>query len=169
MAIIRGGDAEYAENQPSLEEKSEKLAQSVDAALKQDSSTLKLNGQYLSTDEIIIISGFESIQSVRSLDLSDNQIGEPALKVLFQSPMLKDLQELYLGINFLTDAGILEISRFPITLRNKMKPVFEKRGENGRRQIPHRDGGHFQISKPGVVSTPSCRTRVFRLVSVLVS
>ena len=118
MAIIRGGDAEYAENQPSLEEKSEKLAQSVDAALKQDSSTLKLNGQYLSTDEIIIISGFERIQSVRSLDLSDNQIGEPALKVLFQSPMLKDLQELYLGINFLTDAGILEISRFPITLSN---------------------------------------------------
>lgn len=110
MGIIRGGDAEYEEFEPSYEEKAEKLQATLKPLLEKNSECLKLSGKYISTDEVKIIGNFLPMKSVRSLDLSDNQINDEALQYLFESEILSELEELYLQINFLTGKGLSELS-----------------------------------------------------------
>ena len=55
MGIIRGGDAEYDEFEPSYKEKAEKLEKILELMLEQDSKSIKLSGKYIATDEIKII------------------------------------------------------------------------------------------------------------------
>ena len=111
MGIIRGGDAEYDEFEPSYEEKAEKLEKTLELMLEQDSKSIKLSGKYIATDEIKIIGSFLPMKSIRSLDLSDNQINDEALQNLFESEILSGLEELYLQINFLTGKGLSELAQ----------------------------------------------------------
>ena len=111
MGIIRGGDAEYDEFEPSYEEKAEKLEKTLELMLEQDSKSIKLSGKYIATDEIKIIGSFLPMKSIRSLDLSDNQINDEALQNLFESEILSDLEELYLQINFLTGKGLSALAQ----------------------------------------------------------
>ena len=106
MGIIRGGDAEYEENKPTLEELSSRVEEAIAAALEAAPTTLKLSGRYYSKDEVTLLARSPQVSSVRSLDLSDNQIGDSALQVLIESEKLQHLEELNLGINFLTDEGV---------------------------------------------------------------
>ena len=76
MGIVRGGDAEYEEFEPSYEEKAEKLVAILKPLLEESPSSLKLSGKYIATDEVKIIGKFLPMKSVKSLDLSDNQINE---------------------------------------------------------------------------------------------
>ena len=111
MGIIRGGDAEYDEFAPSYEEKAKKLEETLKLMLDQNSKSIKLSGKYIATDEIKIIGNFLPMQSIRSLDLSDNQINDEALQHLFESEILSGLEELYLQINFLTGKGLSELAQ----------------------------------------------------------
>ena len=111
MGIIRGGDAEYEELEPSYEEKAEKLEASLKPLLEQNPESLKLSGKYIATDEVKIIGSFLPMKSVRSLDLSDNQINDEGLQYLFESEILSELEELYLQINFLTGKGLSELAQ----------------------------------------------------------
>ncbi|MEC9019322.1 MAG: hypothetical protein VYE03_04110, partial [Nitrospinota bacterium] len=111
MGIIRGGDAEYDEFEPSYEEKAKKLEKTLELMLEQDSKSIKLSGKYIATDEIKIIGNFLPMKSIRSLDLSDNQINDEALQHLFESEILSGLEELYLQINFLTGKGLSELAQ----------------------------------------------------------
>ena len=83
MAISRDGNTEYESNEPTLEEKTVRLEEEIKRQLAEDPSKLVLNGKYFSTDEATILANSAQVKSVRSLNLSDNQIGAPALKVLF--------------------------------------------------------------------------------------
>ena len=111
MGIIRGGDAEYDEFAPSYKEKAKKLEQTLKLMLDQNSKSIKLSGKYIATDEIKIIGNFLPMKSIRSLDLSDNQINDEALQHLFESEILSGLEELYLQINFLTGKGLSELAQ----------------------------------------------------------
>jgi len=111
MGIIRGGDAEYEELEPSYKEKAEKLETTIKQLLEEKPDSLKLSGKYIATDEINIIGNYSPMKSVRSLDLSDNQINDEALKNLFESDILDGLEELYLQINFLTGKGLSEVAK----------------------------------------------------------
>ena len=111
MGIIRGGDAEYEELEPSYKEKAEKLETTIKQLLEEKPDSLKLSGKYIATDEVNIIGNYSPMKSVRSLDLSDNQINDEALKNLFESDILDGLEELYLQINFLTGKGLSEVAK----------------------------------------------------------
>ena len=111
MGIIRGGDAEYEEFEPSYEEKAEKLETTLNIMLEKNPKSINLSGKYIATDEVKIISNFSPLKSIRSLDLSDNQINDEALQHLFESEILSKLEELYLQVNFLTGKGLIEIAR----------------------------------------------------------
>ena len=111
MGIERGGDAEYEEFKPSYEEKAKKLEATLKPLLEESPDSLKLSGQYIATDEVKIIGNYSLMKSVRSLDLSDNQINDEALLNLFESDILCGLEELYLQINFLTGKGLSELAQ----------------------------------------------------------
>ena len=111
MGIERGGDAEYEEFEPSYEEKAEKLEATLKPLLEESPDSLKLSGKYIATDEVKIIGNYSLMKSVRSLDLSDNQINDEALLNLFESDILCELEELYLQINFLTGKGLSELAQ----------------------------------------------------------
>ena len=111
MGIERGGDAEYEEFEPSYEEKAEKLEGTLKFLLEESPDSLKLSGKYIATDEVKIIGNYSLLKSVRSLDLSDNQINDEALLNLFESDILCGLEELYLQINFLTGKGLSELAK----------------------------------------------------------
>ena len=111
MGIIRGGDAEYDESEPSYEEKAKKLEGTLKLMLEENSKTINLSGKYIAVDEVKIISNFLPMKSVRSLDLSDNQINDEALQYLFESEILSGLEQLYLQINFLTGKGLSELAK----------------------------------------------------------
>jgi Ran GTPase-activating protein (RanGAP) involved in mRNA processing and transport len=110
MGIIRGGDAEYEENEPSFEEKTAKWEETLQPLLAEDPSTLKLSGKYISNDDVTIICNYQAMEKVRVLDLSDNQVSDDALPVLFESENLAQIEELYLGINFLIGQGLVDIA-----------------------------------------------------------
>ena len=109
MGIVRGGDAEYEDFEPSYEEKAEKLTAILKPLLEENPSSLKLSGKYIATDEVKIIGNYLPMKSVKSLDLSDNQINDEALQHLFESDILGGLEELYLQVNFLTGQGLSEL------------------------------------------------------------
>ncbi len=111
MGIERGGDAEYEEFEPSYEEKAEKLEATLKPLLEESPTALKLSGKYIATDEVKIIGNYSLMKSVKSLDLSDNQINDEALLHLFESEILSGLEELYLQINFLTGKGLSELAQ----------------------------------------------------------
>ena len=111
MGIERGGNAEYEEFEPSYEEKAEKLEATLKPLLEESPDSLKLSGKYIATDEVKIIGNYSLMKSVRSLDLSDNQINDEALLNLFESDILCGLEELYLQINFLTGKGLSELAQ----------------------------------------------------------
>ena len=48
MGIIRGGDAEYEEFEPSYKEKAEKLETILKQLLEEKTDSLKLSGKYIS-------------------------------------------------------------------------------------------------------------------------
>lgn len=110
MGIIRGGDAEYSNDEPSFEEKTVKLEETMGSCLQDDPSVLKLTGKYLAIDEVQIISRSDQVKTVKVLDLSDNQVTDEGLKTLFESENLAGLEELHLGINYITDQGLLEMA-----------------------------------------------------------
>ena len=110
MGIIRGGDSEYEEHEPSFEEKTAEWQKTLQPLLEEEPGTLKLSGRYISSDDVKIICNYPRIKTVRVLDLADNQVNDEALPVLFESENLAQLEELYLGINFLIGEGLTEIA-----------------------------------------------------------
>ncbi|HIK57803.1 MAG TPA: hypothetical protein EYF96_01760 [Nitrospinaceae bacterium] len=110
MGIERGGNAEYEEHSSTIEEKIAKWTELLEPLLAEDSGSLKLSGKYIYNEDIQIICNYEGMKTVRVLDLTDNQISDEALPVLFESKNLAELEELYLGINFLTGQGITDIA-----------------------------------------------------------
>ena len=110
MGIIRGGDSEYEEHEPSFEEKTAEWQKTLQPLLEEEPCTLKLSGRYISSDDVKIICNYPGIKTVRVLDLADNQVNDEALPVLFESENLAQLEELYLGINFLIGEGLTEIA-----------------------------------------------------------
>ena len=110
MGIIRGGDSEYEEHKPSFEEKTAEWQKTLQPLLEEEPDSLKLSGRYISSDDVKIICNYPGIKTVRVLDLADNQVNDEALPVLFESENLAQLEELYLGINFLIGEGLTEIA-----------------------------------------------------------
>lgn len=110
MGIIRGGDSEYEEHEPSFEEKTAEWQKTLQPLLEEEPGTLKLSGRYISSDDVKIICNYPGIKTVRVLDLADNQVNDEALPVLFESENLAQLEELYLGINFLIGEGLTAIA-----------------------------------------------------------
>lgn len=110
MGIIRGGDSEYEEIEPSFEEKTAKWEETLKPLLAEDPNSLKLSGKYISNDDVTIICNYQGLKSVRVLDLADNQISDDALPVLFESENLAQIEELYLGINFLIGQGLIDVA-----------------------------------------------------------
>ena len=110
MGIIRGGDSEYEEHEPSFEEKTAEWQKTLQPLLEEEPGTLKLSGRYISSDDVKIICNYPGIKTVRVLDLADNQVNDEALPFLFESENLTQLEELYLGINFLIGEGLTEIA-----------------------------------------------------------
>ena len=110
MGIIRGGDSEYEEHEPSFEEKTAEWQKTLQPLLEEEPSALKLSGKYISSDDVKIICNYPGIKTVRVLDLVDNQVNDEALPVLFESENLVQLEELYLGINFLIGEGLTKIA-----------------------------------------------------------
>ena len=108
MGIIRGGNAEYDDSRPTLEELAPKVEETITTSLEAESTMLKLAGKYYSTDEITLLARSSQVSQVRVLDLGDNQIGDEALKILSESNQLLKLEILKLGVNFITDEGIKE-------------------------------------------------------------
>lgn len=124
MGIIQGGDAEYEESKPSLEELAPRLEEVIAKALESDPTTLKLSGKYYSTDEITVLARSSQLGPVRILDLSDNQIGDSALKILVESEKLQNLEELNLGINFITSQGVQEWAASGNVALKNLKALF---------------------------------------------
>jgi Leucine-rich repeat (LRR) protein len=106
MGIIRGGDAEYDNSRPTLEELTPTIEDAISSSLEENSTVLKLSGKYYSTDEITLLARSVQVSEVMVLDLEDNQIGDEALKILSESSQLLKLEVLKLGVNFITDEGI---------------------------------------------------------------
>lgn len=119
MGITRGGNAEYDDSKPTLEELAPLVEGAIAKELASDSAVLKLSGKYYSTDEITLLARSSQVSQIRVLDLGDNQIGDEALKILSESTQLLNLEEINLGINFITDNGIKEwASSSTVTLKN---------------------------------------------------
>ena len=110
MGIERGGNSEYEEYEPSFEEKTAKWEETLQSLLAEDPSLLKLSGKYIANDDVTIICNYHGLKKVRILDLADNQISDDALLVLFESENLAQIEELYLGINFLTGQGLTDVA-----------------------------------------------------------
>ena len=110
MGIERGGNSEYEEYEPSFEEKTAKWEETLQPLLAEDPSLLKLSGKYIANDDVTIICNYHGLKKVRILDLADNQISDDALLVLFESENLAQIEELYLGINFLTGQGLTDVA-----------------------------------------------------------
>ena len=110
MGIIRGGNAEYNDDSPTIEEKASKLEETIGSCLQDDPSVMRLTGKYLAIDEVQIISRSDQVKTLKILDLSDNQVTDEGLKTLFESENLSGLEELHLGINYITDQGILDVA-----------------------------------------------------------
>jgi Ran GTPase-activating protein (RanGAP) involved in mRNA processing and transport len=110
MGIERGGNSEYEEYAPSVEEKTAKWEETLEPLLKQDPNALKLSGKYISNDDVKIICNYQGLKTVRVLDFSDNQISDDALPILFESENLAQIEELYLGINFLVGQGLTDVA-----------------------------------------------------------
>ena len=110
MGIERGGNSEYEEYEPSFEEKTAKWEETLQSLLAEDPSLLKLSGKYIANDDVTIICNYHGLEKVRILDLADNQISDDALLVLFESENLAQIEELYLGINFLTGQGLTDVA-----------------------------------------------------------
>ena len=110
MGIERGGNSEYEEYNPSFEEKTAKWEETLQSLLAEDPSLLKLSGKYIANDDVTIICNYHGLEKVRILDLADNQISDDALLVLFESENLAQIEELYLGINFLTGQGLTDVA-----------------------------------------------------------
>jgi Ran GTPase-activating protein (RanGAP) involved in mRNA processing and transport len=106
MAIIRGGDAEYESGKPSIDEKKEKFEKIISELVAEGQDHIDFSGRYIGLEEVTILAGLEIVKSFKHLTLSDNQVDNEALKILVESPNLKDIESLDLGINFLTDVGI---------------------------------------------------------------
>jgi Leucine-rich repeat (LRR) protein len=124
MGIIRGGDSEYEEHEPSFEEKTSEWQKTLQPLLKEEPNSLKLSGKYISNDDVKIICNYSGVKTVKVLDLTDNQINDEALSVLFESENLGQLEELYLGINFLIGQGLSDIAvSSQIKLRNLKKLI----------------------------------------------
>ena len=111
MGIERGGNTEYEEYEPSFEEKTAKWEETLQSLLAEDPSLLKLSGKYIANDDVTIICNYHGLEKFRILDLADNQISDDALSVLFESENLAQIEELYLGINFLTGQGLTDVAR----------------------------------------------------------
>ena len=111
MGIERGGNSEYEGYEPSFEEKTAKWEETLQSLLAEDPSLLKLSGKYITNDDVTIICNYHGLEKVRILDLADNQISDDALPVLFESENLAQIEELYLGINFLTGQGLTDVAR----------------------------------------------------------
>ncbi len=111
MGIERGGNSEYEEHEPSLEEQTAKWEETLQPLLAEDPCTLKLSGKYISNADVKIICDYQGLDKVRILDLSDNQISDDALSFIFESENLVHVEELYLGINFLTGQGLVDVAR----------------------------------------------------------
>ncbi|MCH8157579.1 MAG: hypothetical protein IID18_07500, partial [Nitrospinae bacterium] len=124
MGIIQGGDAEYEESKPSLEELAPQLEEVIAKALESDPTILKLSGKYYSTDEITVLTRSSQLGPVRILDLSDNQIGDSALKILVEAEQLQNLEELNLGINFITSQGVQEWAASGNVALKNLKALF---------------------------------------------
>ena len=119
MGIIRGGDAEYDDSRPTLEELTPRIEETITSSLEANPKTLKLSGKYYSTDEITLLARSGQVREVLVLDLEDNQIGDEALKILSESSQLLKLEVLKLGVNFITDEGIKEWANSSnVTLKN---------------------------------------------------
>ena len=110
MGIERGGNSEYEEHEPSFEEKTAKWEETLQPLLAQDPNVLKLSGKYIANDDVTIICNYHGLKKVRILDLADNQINDDALPVLFESENLAQIEELYLGINFLVGQGLVDVA-----------------------------------------------------------
>ena len=110
MGIERGGNSEYEEYEPSFKEKTAKWEETLQPLLAEDPSLLKLSGKYIANDDVTIICNYHGLKKVRILDLADNQISDDALLVLFESENLAQIEELYLGINFLTGQGLTDVA-----------------------------------------------------------
>jgi len=110
MGIERGGNSEYEEYEPSFKEKTAKWEETLQPLLAEDPSLLKLSGKYVANDDVTIICNYHGLKKVRILDLADNQISDDALLVLFESENLAQIEELYLGINFLTGQGLTDVA-----------------------------------------------------------
>ena len=110
MGIERGGNSEYEEYEPSFEEKTAKWEETLQPLLAEDPSLLKLSGKYVANDDVTIICNYHGLKKVRILDLADNQISDDALLVLFESENLAQIEELYLGINFLMGQGLTDVA-----------------------------------------------------------
>lgn len=123
MGIVRGGDSEYEEHKPSFEEKTAKWQTTLQPMLEENPDSLKLSGKYIANDDVKIICDYEGIKTVRVLDLADNQISDEALPALFASENLAQLEELYLGINFLTGPGLTEIAQSSEIKLKKLKTL----------------------------------------------
>jgi len=123
MGIIRGGDAEYDDSEPTLEEKTGKMEAAITAALSDDLATLKLSGKYLGADEALILSRSERLKTVRTLDLSDNQIPDEGLVALFQSDNLSGVTSLNLGINFITGKGVQDVAQLESPAMTHLKSL----------------------------------------------
>jgi Ran GTPase-activating protein (RanGAP) involved in mRNA processing and transport len=119
MGIERGGDAEYDDSRPTLEELAPRIEDAITSSLEANSTTLKLSGKYYSTDEITLLAQSIQVREVLILNLEDNQIGDEALKILSESNHLLKLEVLKLGVNFITDEGIKEwANSSKVTLKN---------------------------------------------------
>ena len=89
MGIERGGDAEYDNSSPTLEELAPKIEDAITSSLEANSTTLKLSGKYYSTDEITFLTQSIQVREVLILDLeglakimlSKRLILTPVLKV----------------------------------------------------------------------------------------
>ena len=90
MGIVRGGDAEYEEFEPSYKEKADKLETIIKQLLQEKPDSLKLSGKYIATDEINIIGNYSLMKSVSSLDLSDKQKNILPMAGLWSSFLSKD-------------------------------------------------------------------------------
>jgi len=110
MGIERGGNSEYEEYEPSFEEKTAKWEETLQPLLTENPNKLKLSGKYISNDDVKIICNYHGLKTVRVLDFSDNQISDDALPILFESENLAQIEELYLGINFLTGQGLTDVA-----------------------------------------------------------
>lgn len=106
MAIIRGGDAEYESGKPSADEKKEKFEKIIGELVAKGQDHIDFSGQYIGLEEVTILAGLEIVKSFKNFRLSDNQVNNEGLKILLESPNLKGMESLDLGINFLTDSGI---------------------------------------------------------------